>query len=311
MKLSIAIPTYNRSEILEVWLSKHAAMLNRYNVDLYISDNKSTDATRQIVKEWSLLHDNIYYSSTEETLKAEYNFERCVNLASEGWIWMVGDSYEISEETIKKVIGALECNYDYIILNLLGRVRYKQTKEVTIDIAVAELSGVISCISCVIYNLNRLEKISLSTKDDSFYPHMINILEGIYKRAEKAIWHQELSVQMLELETPRKNWANTQSVYKIAALGWIEAIDSIKQINKSTQLKGYKQFGKISGLFKLSGFLLLRSQGLLDTNVLNRYKKEIKLVSNVNIYIVIAITLIPIKILSVIFIKLGVKKINQ
>lgn len=301
MKLSISIPTYNRSDIIDTWLTKHAAMLNRHNIDLYISDNKSNDATKQVVQDWSLLYDNIYYSCTETTLKAEYNFERCVNLPGEGWVWMVGDSYEITEATLLNVVGILDNDTDYQILNLLGRVRYKEKGNIPIDTAVSELAGVLSCISCVIYNIDRLGEVTLNAKQKSFYPHMLNIFDGIQKRGEKVKWHQDISLQMLRFEAPRKNWANTLRVYEIGVDGWIEAINTIQGINEATKLQGYKQFGKTSGLFKLRGFIWLRAQGLIDVMKYRKYKDKLKKVSPVSTNIILLISIFPKNVLQAIY----------
>lgn len=301
MQLSIAVPTYNRSEILQTWLSKHTAMLYRHNVDIYISDNKSTDTTSEIVQEWSKNYKNIFYSRTNETLKAEYNFERCVNLAGKGWVWMVGDSYEITEETLIKVKALLKSKSDYIILNLLRRSKYECKGEISLESAVGELSGILSCISCVIYNVDRLGEITLSEKEISFYPHMLNIYKGIYEKGNKAEWHKDISIEIIRFKTPRKNWSNTTRVYEIAVDGWIWAIDSIQGVDQKTKHKAYKQFSKISGLFKFSGILWLRAQNLIDKKIFIQYQERLKKVSTTQIFAIKIITLIPANILLYIY----------
>lgn len=305
MKLSIAVPTYNRADILEVWLQKHAAMLDKAGVDLYISDNCSNDTTAKVVAEWAKHHQNIHYSSTSDTIKAEHNFERCVNLPDDGWVWMVGDSYEITEDALIDVIAALDSKLDFLVVNLQGRVNFTSQAPITANEAVAELSGILSCISCVVYNRDSLGDIKYFAKDTSFYPHMLSVLERIQKTSSKAKWLGDTSVQMIRFETPRKNWANTTRVYEIAVDAWIAAIDSIDDISSASRSKGYKQFGITSGLFKFTGLLWLRAQGLFGGKEYENYSNRLALVSVCPRFIIKLISLFPICILRYTFRFLG------
>ena len=52
MTLSIAIPTYNRSDFLDFFLEIHVPIARKYNVNFYISDNSSSDDTIEVIKKW-------------------------------------------------------------------------------------------------------------------------------------------------------------------------------------------------------------------------------------------------------------------
>ena len=48
--LSIVIPTYNRADFLDYCLKVHIPLAKAHNIQIIISDNASTDATKKIVQ---------------------------------------------------------------------------------------------------------------------------------------------------------------------------------------------------------------------------------------------------------------------
>ena len=48
-QLSIVIPTYNRADFLDYSLKLHIPIVKKYNICIYISDNASTDNTKEVI----------------------------------------------------------------------------------------------------------------------------------------------------------------------------------------------------------------------------------------------------------------------
>jgi abequosyltransferase len=48
--ISITIPTYNRAEFLDRCLAAHIPVARAHNIQIFISDNASTDGTESVVK---------------------------------------------------------------------------------------------------------------------------------------------------------------------------------------------------------------------------------------------------------------------
>ncbi|MDI6731884.1 MAG: glycosyltransferase, partial [Candidatus Margulisbacteria bacterium] len=72
--LSLCIPTYNRAAILGDYLKELAPQAAKYDVNIYISDNASTDETEQVVISLMGKYPNIYYSRNDKDMGHEYNF---------------------------------------------------------------------------------------------------------------------------------------------------------------------------------------------------------------------------------------------
>lgn len=112
--LSIAIPTFNRAEILNLSLARLIPQIIPFadNIELIISDNCSTDHTQRIVskyKERSLGLKVITHIQSENT--GYYgNFITCKQLSSGKFFWLLSDNEHINYGAIKTLIEIIECN---------------------------------------------------------------------------------------------------------------------------------------------------------------------------------------------------------
>lgn len=84
--LTIAIPTYNRAELLDkqlAWLD-HAIKGFEYECEILVSDNCSTDNTQEVIKKWQQnLHNfNFQINKHPENLGVMRNIMYCLNSAT-------------------------------------------------------------------------------------------------------------------------------------------------------------------------------------------------------------------------------------
>lgn len=92
--LSIAIPTYNRSEYLKEELESIIPQIIHYRneIEIVVSDNASTDNTGEMIARVSKEYDfPIHYSRIENGIYFEDNFERAVNLSKGRYVQLAGD----------------------------------------------------------------------------------------------------------------------------------------------------------------------------------------------------------------------------
>lgn len=92
MKLSICIPTFNRASHLHNCLNSIAAsgLAGRSDVEICVSDNGSTDSTRQVVEE-AQQKIPVRYSRSEQNLGIPRNFLKVVEMARGDFAWLLGD----------------------------------------------------------------------------------------------------------------------------------------------------------------------------------------------------------------------------
>lgn len=91
--LTIAIPTYNRAEMLDsclIYLAKEFS--ENPDVEILVSNNASTDNTATIVaKHQATSFKNLKYFANEKNLGLDYNFAQCFREATGKYVWIFSD----------------------------------------------------------------------------------------------------------------------------------------------------------------------------------------------------------------------------
>ncbi|BAY23464.1 glycosyl transferase family protein [Calothrix sp. NIES-2100] len=125
--LTIAIPTYNRAELLDkqlAWLSQAITGFES-ECEIFVSDNCSTDTTQDVIKKWQVILSNITFKShrNSENLGVMRNIIYCLNSATTKYVWTIGDDDPIQNRAVAYVINKLKQQEDLslIFLNFSGR----------------------------------------------------------------------------------------------------------------------------------------------------------------------------------------------
>lgn len=112
--LTIAVPTYNRASYLDLCLkriSEEIAALpenKRCLVNVYVSDNASSDNTPAVVAQYQGVCSGIFESvRNDQNMGLDFNFLQCYESARTPYVWMVGDDDVILPGRLKKVLDFL------------------------------------------------------------------------------------------------------------------------------------------------------------------------------------------------------------
>lgn len=125
--LTIAIPTYNRAELLDKQLSWLAQAIKGFEseCEILVSDNCSTDNTQDVIKKWQHHLSNFTFKINKhpENLGVMRNIMYCLNSATTEYVWTIGDDDPIQDRAIPYVISQIQQNKDLslIFLNFSGK----------------------------------------------------------------------------------------------------------------------------------------------------------------------------------------------
>lgn len=109
-KLSIAIPTYNRSQFLQGALDRLFACntILDAQIEIVISDNASTDNTENIVRSAAEKYGKeIHYFRNEKNLGIDGNIHQVVNRSRGEYVWMLSDDDVIADNAIDYVLNKI------------------------------------------------------------------------------------------------------------------------------------------------------------------------------------------------------------
>ena len=126
MKLTIAIPTYNRSFFLDNNLKQ---LLKEYdnNFEIIIQDNASTDSTEEIVEKYIKLGLPILYERNLTNLGWTKNFEICFKKAKTKYMILLGDDDIIVNGGVDIILNNInEYNPDLIFMNAFSIKNYNK-----------------------------------------------------------------------------------------------------------------------------------------------------------------------------------------
>jgi glycosyltransferase involved in cell wall biosynthesis len=125
--LTIAIPTYNRAKLLDTQLSWLARAVKGFEdeIQIFVSDNCSTDNTQDVIKKWKEQLSNVTFNSCRnvENIGVMKNIQHCLSSASTKYVWAIGDDDPIQDRTISYAINKFK-QYDDVSLlffNFSGR----------------------------------------------------------------------------------------------------------------------------------------------------------------------------------------------
>ncbi|MFH1968265.1 MAG: glycosyltransferase family 2 protein [bacterium] len=115
--LSIAIPTYNRAEFLENLLNNIMPQAKELegSVEVCISNNSSTDNTKEVIVKFQSKYPNlIKYSENNKNLGVDENIIKVLEMCSGDFIWTLGDDDSIIDNGLAKVANFIKknCNND-------------------------------------------------------------------------------------------------------------------------------------------------------------------------------------------------------
>jgi abequosyltransferase len=121
--LTIAVPTYNRANYLELCLGQIFKQIKPHEalVEVIISDNCSLDNTAEIIQNYASKGFNFRYVLNEENIGVDRNFAQCFTLATGKYVLIFGDDDILLDGAIDSIIPVLTAGeYGLVYLSSYG-----------------------------------------------------------------------------------------------------------------------------------------------------------------------------------------------
>lgn len=130
--ITIAIPTYNGSETLPRLLDSIIDS-GETKIEIVVSDNASTDNTKNIVERYMCDYDYINYFRNEQNVGYDNNVDLAVRNSTSEYVWIIGDDDYIEKDAITKVINILEENNDLAFIYVNFSIFNQRKQKYVID----------------------------------------------------------------------------------------------------------------------------------------------------------------------------------
>lgn len=118
-KLSICIPTYNREQYLfECLDSVLKQAINYSDIEVIVTDNASSDNTRQVVSEFMQNYSFLKYYRNEKNLGYTGNQIKCIEYATGQYMALLCDDDAYTNETLAEIFKVIVNSEEYAFLAL-------------------------------------------------------------------------------------------------------------------------------------------------------------------------------------------------
>ncbi len=193
--LTISIPTYNRAHYLEDCLNSINIQLDQHKelqdiVEVVISDNASTDSTKEVAEKYRDSFKNFVYIANEKNLGFDLNVFNVVKNSSGTYCWYLADDDVLVNGSIDYIVEKLKTEqYDVITMRsspMTGDTNYKNR---------------------TVFN----NKDILETEDADKFFHGNNNLGGV----SNLLFNREAWMKSVDVENHLPYWLYNETVLKI------------------------------------------------------------------------------------------------
>lgn len=296
--VSILIPTYNRADFLDYSLKIHIPLVKKYNIQICIFDNSSTDRTKEVVCKWMHIYPHLIYHQHETNIGGISNFEYALKYPQTDYVWLLGDTYQIQDGAIDYIIKIIKNSpqkIDAIVLNLQKKIDIPTCHYNNSNTLLNELGALMTCIAVSIFRKDMIKDDILRRYRSLWFTHTAIIFEDISNRDFLIHWAQEYSILSLEHPILQKtNWSHTRKAFEIGCEDWTNFVMSLPpSYTINNKMKCIMDFGKVSGLFTLKNLLLLRFQNILTYRLFKKYYPLFKLTIDFPLAVIFILSITP------------------
>jgi glycosyltransferase involved in cell wall biosynthesis len=295
--LSLALPTFGRAQFLDAFLSIHLPILHKYNVQLIISDNASNDNTLDVVQKYLNQYSVIKFYCNKQTESPDRNFEIALGYADTEYVWLIGDTYQVDEETVKAVLDTISSEvYDLVVINQSGRVKGIEPK-IYIDRnrLLSEIGWHMTCIGTMIYSKDLLTKANYGRYNDTNFLQIGIAFEYLADKPMKVRWMPEHSVIGLSVSGVKKTSWEDQA-FEIWSKRWPNFVFSLPAsyslYSKMKCIMDHGENGK-GEVFSFKNLIRWRRKNILTIDVYKRYHYYFPLTIQTPRFVIFLISVLP------------------
>ncbi len=188
MKLTIAIPTYNRNEILKANLKKLLPQITK-ECRVIICDNFSDIPIKDSIQDLLEIYSHIDISIVRNpyNLGMTANILKCFEVCPDPWLWILGDDDEVADDAVTTILSDISRQSEmHFITYAWDEDSFKRKQEVVttgIDqfIETFETFGAVLFLSTSVYSMNKVVGSSSFAHffQSSYAPHLVMLFMSL------------------------------------------------------------------------------------------------------------------------------------
>lgn len=298
--MAIAIPTYNRAEIVRDSICSIIGEVKDHSIPIYVSDNSSNDDTESIIGELKKQYEFIFYYKNTDDLGHDKNSFYVAQLPESDYVWLLGDSLLLKKGTIKNILNTIEKHKPGIIsVNTVNRDLDKESRLYTDSNAVLnDLGWHITLTGATLYSRAALSTINqFNPKSYKNFPQLALIFNFLSKDCA-FFWDNNKWI----VSSPQKKGYWVSTMFSIFIDDWSRAIRSLPQTySQEIKEKVIIEHSHKSNIFGFRALLKAKFLGAYNFSTYKKYRVALSIHSKLPSLILVFIALFPKVILKIFF----------
>lgn len=278
-KLALAIPTYNRAEVLEQNLRCMLPDLKKLGVPVYISDDSTDFETQNRISELVKDYPLVFYRHNKLRLGHDDNFFSTLEMPDTDYVWYLGDSVFVRPGGFLEVLKLLEHEPDFCFVNAYVKNRPNEHIESDqIHGFLLDRTWYLTLSGATIYG-RKARSLPMATarkKQWKNFPQLGLILEYCSLKKVRCEWIGE---PLIEINQNKKSYWEKQA-FSVFVRDWSVLIRSFpKLFNKAEADRVIRSHSAQMGLFGCIGLFKLRAKKSLNFAILKEYESDFRVAS--------------------------------
>lgn len=299
--LSLAIPTYNRADILISNLQSILDELIEHQIAVYISDDSNDEKTAVVIRSLVKAHPLIFYFRNHPGLGHDRNCIRTLSLPEEDYIWYMGDSMILKKGTISKMLKLLSGgDFDFVSVNCDGRNLDIKSKLYTESLsAFSDVGWHLTMTGATIYKRSVLDLDKIDISECSNFPQLAVIFKNF--DGKRLYWINE---RLIYSNPDKKSYWNNR-VLEVFVTDYYKTLNYILEDKRIINHFVY-QHAHNSGLLSFFSLVSLVATGNINSANYEKYRLFFKQLSTKESAIIKTLMIVPkyfIRILNAFLIK--------
>ena len=269
--LAIAIPSFNRVDILERNLSEIICQAKEYSVNIYISDDSDDREVQQLIHTLSTQYENLFIFNNDPRLGHDKNFLTALSLPVAGYVWVLGDSVSIKQNAIKKLLKIIS-KYQPNIIGVNAdnrRINYKNAIYTDPKTVFNQFAWHLTYTGTTIFSrkaIDEIKKFNISKFRN--FPQIALIFHCLANQCSFYWVNDDL---VFGNRSKESYWYKT--VFRTFITDWEEAVQNLPNVyHPDLKQKVILEHSEKSGLFSFRSLLKMRYLGVFNKTILNKYK---------------------------------------
>ena len=289
--LAIAIPTFNRDEIIAKNFGQILPEIVKYSIPLYISDNSNNRKTEEFLKHLKIRYKNIFYYKNHIDIGHDMNSFFILKKPKTKYVWLLGDGIFFKKNTISKILHIIkEYNPNLISMNVVNRgINIKSNLYLTPTEVFEKFGWHLTLTGASIYS-QKIIKESNKIEKSNFknFPQIPLIFNNLSKECRFYWLNDEV------IDAPKKKGYWVDKMFEIFIDDWTNAVMNTTDFyGKSLKNKVIKDHSLKSRVFSIKALVSARYENAYNLKVFFNYRKKLFIHSQLGSVILFLIATLP------------------